>query len=305
MIALQIEKGASPHTLNAYGRDLQEFFSYMGWDTEPAASVLSAVDPPAIRNYLGHLLRKGLARRSIARKLAALRSFYRFCMRRGVIDRSPLVGISTPRQPRTLPYYLQQDQINGLLEAPPTDTPLGLRDRALLELLYATGIRLAEVVGLDLPQVELPDVQARGLDAVGRLLVFGKGGRERFVPLGSHAATALNAYLQHGRPVLLRRRGAAAAATEQAVFLSRLGHRISRRGIDYVIKKYVRQAGVNQRVTPHSFRHTFATHLLEGGADLRSVQEMLGHANVSSTQIYTHVTLERMRVAYKNAHPRA
>lgn len=319
MVSLQVEKGASSHTLDAYGRDLQDFFSFFGWGAEPDVLALQSIDRNDIRAYLAYLGRKGLARKSVARTLAALRSFYRYCVLIGAIDHSPLAGISTPRQPRNLPIHLQPDEISAMLAAPSRDTPEGLRDRAMLEVLYATGIRLSELIGLDLEDIRYPEDGQNGQvipgslettsegNGIGQVWVRGKGGRERIVPLGGKAVHALREYVNVARPALLKRRRISSKGSkdDNALFLSRFGRRISRRGVAYILRKYARECGIQVRVTPHALRHTFATHLLEGGADLRSVQELLGHANISTTQIYTHVNTERLRQTYNSAHPRA
>ncbi|MFO7246064.1 MAG: tyrosine recombinase XerC [Thermaerobacter sp.] len=292
---LQVEKGASPHTLDAYGRDLQEFFQAAGLGDDPPAAELERLDHLAIRAYLADLARRGRSRRTAARKLSALRSFFRFLVRRGFVTANPTRLVTGPKQPRRLPNFLEREAVAPLLEAPPADSPAGLRDRALLELMYASGLRLAEVVGLDLDDLDLGQ---------GLVRVMGKGGRERVVPFGRAARAALAEYLERGRPHLLRppRPGEAA---ERALFLNARGGRLGRRGVAYVLARYARGARSYRRVTPHTLRHTFATHMLQGGADLRSVQELLGHARISTTQIYTHVTREHLRRAYLDAHPRA
>ncbi|HEX6989405.1 MAG TPA: tyrosine recombinase XerC [Bacillota bacterium] len=312
---LRAEKGASPHTLDAYGRDLQDFFRVAGLGEDPSAGDLARVDHLTLRSYLADLSRRGLSRRTAARKLSALRSFYRFLNRRGHLAVNPARLVSTPRQPRRLPSVLEVDRVAPLVEAPPADRPAGLRDRALLELMYASGLRLAELVGLDLHDLDLDQRLVR---------VVGKGGRERVVPFGSAAAQALREYLERGRPALQRvaeRRAAEPqaarqrvagqraaerrAAAGQAVFLNARGGRLGRGGVAYVLRKYARRVGASRRITPHTLRHTFATHLLQGGADLRAVQEMLGHARLATTQVYTHVTREHLRRTYLDAHPRA
>jgi len=292
---LQVERGASPHTLDTYGRDLQEFFQSAGLGDDPAAADLSRVDHRTIRRYLAELARRGLSRRTTARKLSALRSFFRFLTRRGHVAANPTRLVASPKQPRRLPNFLEHDAVVPLVEAPPTDRPAGLRDRALLELLYGSGLRLAEVVSLDLGDLDREQ---------GLVRVLGKGGRERIVPFGRAAARALEAYLERGRPRLLQAAGTQGAG-EQAVFLNSRGARLGRRGVAYIVRKYARSARLYRRVTPHTLRHTFATHLLQGGADLRAVQELLGHAQISTTQVYTHVTQEHLRATYLNAHPRA
>lgn len=292
---LEAERGSSSHTLDAYGRDLQDFFQVAGLGEDPSTGDLARVDHLTIRQWLADLARRGLSRRTVARKLSALRSFYGFLARRGLVTVNPTRLVASPKQPRRLPNFLERDAVEPLVEAPPADTPAGLRDRALLELMYASGLRLAEVVGLDLGDLDLTQRLVR---------VLGKGGRERIVPFGRAAAAALAEYLERGRPRLLRP-GEQEDREEQAVFLNLRGGRLGRRGVAYIIRKYVRGAELYRRVTPHTLRHTFATHLLQGGADLRAVQELLGHAGIATTQVYTHVTREHLRKTYLDAHPRA
>ena len=300
--SLRVERGASPHTIDAYARDLLQFFEHVGWEAATDVQRLAGLDYRAVRSYLAELTRQGYSRRSVARKLSALRSFFGFCMRQGLLTASPLVRLERPRQRRSLPAFLRLPEVETMLAQPPRETAVGKRDRALLELFYASGIRLAELVGLDLGDLELPPEDEPR--AQGRVLVLGKGGRERFVPVGSAAVAALRRYIVEGRPQLERRRPVT-APPEPALFLSVRGRRLSRRAVQQIVRKYAHKAALPRRVTPHTLRHTFATHLLERGADLRSVQELLGHANLATTQIYTHVTAERIRRTYRAAHPRA
>jgi site-specific recombinase XerD len=249
------------------------------------------VEPLVLRRWLAHLASAGYARRSVARKAAAARSWFRLLHRRGLVEADPAALLGTPRTGRRLPRALRQDQVRRLLEAPDPDTPVGMRDRALLELLYASGARVAEAVGLDLAGVDL---------AEGMLRLHGKGDRERLVPLAGPACDALEAYLAHGRLLLLPE----GSETTGAVFLTVRGRRLSSKDAGAVVGRAAAAAGLG-RVTPHMLRHSYATHLLEGGADLRSVQELLGHVALATTQIYTHVSQDHVRSTYERAHPRA
>lgn len=291
---LSVQKGASPHTLEAYANDLSQFFDQMGLGLAPSAEDLGALDHLQIRRYLAYLQGRGYTRRSIARKLAALRSFFRYLCRTERLEHNPVKGVPTPKAGRQLPRFLHVDEAAALIERPRGETILGQRDRALMEVLYAAGLRVSELAGLDLEDVDA---------SVGTVRVMGKGGKERIVPLGSEALGALGAYLDVARPRLLSRRRDGRG--ERALFLNRSGRRLSVRSIANVVKHYAREATPGREVTPHTLRHSFATHLLENGADLRAVQELLGHASVSTTQIYTHVSRERLRAVYQKTHPRA
>jgi len=289
---LQLEKNASPHTLDNYQRDLFQGLDFFARALQKEDSRVepSDVDHLLMRDYLGSLQARGLSRHSIARKLAAWRSFFRYLHREEVIAENPLSRLSSPRLEKRLPQFLFPDQCRALVEAPPADTPLGLRDRALLETLYAGGMRVGELVALNVDDLDL---------ARGQLRVAGKGARERLAPLGSFAVTALENYLTRGRPEL------AAPGSGRAVFLNFRGGRLSVRGVRKIVDKYVEQLSLEGRISPHTLRHSFATHMLDNGADLRAVQELLGHVRLSTTQIYTHVTRERLKEVYRRAHPRA
>ncbi|HEY8342541.1 MAG TPA: tyrosine recombinase XerC [Calditerricola sp.] len=283
---LQIEKNASPHTIEAYQQDIAAFREAvlqrqnLAWDE---------VTPWHVRAYLAHLHESGYSRRTVARKLSALRAFFRFLHREGHVAHTPLEGVATPKLEKRLPVFLDEDEVTRLLALPDPAHPLGLRDRALLETLYATGMRVSELCSLDVTALDL---------SVGTVLVYGKGAKERYVLLGSHATEALRRYLRDGRPKL-------AAPGETRLFVNWRGGPISTRSVRRIVAKYVEQAALAKRVSPHTFRHSFATHLLNAGADLRTVQELLGHASISSTQVYTHVTRQRLRRVYDDAHPRA
>lgn len=283
---LEHDRAYSLHTVAAYQDDLEH---YAGFCREQG---VDPVGPPRgfLRSYLAYLDERGYARRTIARRLTALRSFFRFLDRTGATGRNQAEGLHGPKLGRRLPVFLSEAQVEALLQAPAADTPLGQRDAALLEFLYATGARVGELVALDLPDLNL---------AAGCARVLGKGRRERIVLLGGRAVAALRLYLAAGRGKLAKGRA------EPAVFLNRSGGRLTDRSVRRVVDKYCQAAAVNLHISPHTLRHTFATHLLENGADLRSVQELLGHASLSTTQIYTHVTRRRLYSEYRAAHPRA
>ncbi len=288
---LEAERNYSPHTVACYRRDLFHGVDFFAAALGKKDSDLRPDDLDArlMRSYLGDLFYSGLAKTSISRRLAAWRSFYRYLGREGLVEKNPLKGVSSLKLDRRLPHFLFKEECNALMESPRRGDPLSARDRALLETLYASGVRVGELVGLDLDDVDL---------AGGELLVMGKGAKERVVPLGSHAVEALNLYLEWARPRLVGSSG------EKAVFVNHKGSRLSDRGIRQIIKKYVNRLGIQNTVSPHTLRHTFATHMLDGGADLRVVQEMLGHKNLSTTQVYTHLTRQRLREVYLKAHPR-
>ncbi len=284
---LEAERNASPYTVRNYTTDLLDFFQFL---RDRGISSLTEVDRHILRGYLSRLMGQGIVKVSIARKLSAIRSFYRYLLREGMVATSPVATTSSPKLDRRLPSFLTLEEIRRLLEAPDQSTPQGQRDRAWLELLYASGLRISELARLDMGQVNLDTREIR---------VWGKGSKERLVLMGKPAAEALGAYLSRGRPRLLGEK------RSHAVFLNRYGGRLTERRVQIMLEKYARLAGIGKRVHPHMLRHTFATHLLDGGADLRVVQELLGHANLASTQIYTHVTQSQARKVYLSAHPRA
>ena len=286
---LEAERNVSPYTVRNYTSDLLGFFQFL---KAKGIGSLRDVDKPVLRDYLSHLIEQGLVKASIARKLSAIRSFYRYLLREGMVPTSPVATTSSPKLDQRLPSFLSIEQVVKLLEAPDLATPQGLRDRALLELLYASGLRVSELVSLNLEQVNLDTNEIR---------VRGKGDKERVVLIGKPAAEALSTYLSQGRPKLF---GAKIRMTN-ALFINRYGERLIERGVQKILEKYANIAGIDKRVHPHLLRHTFATHLLDGGADLRVVQELLGHADLSSTQIYTHVTKSQARKVYLAAHPMA
>jgi len=284
---LKAERNASIYTVRNYYSDLLEFFDFL---KSKKVSSINEVDRHILRGYLSQLAERGFVKASIARKLSAVRSFYRYLLRESIISENPVVHTASPKLDRRLPSFLTEEEILQLLEAPDLSTPQGQRDRALLELLYASGIRISELVSLDLGQVNLDTVEIR---------VRGKGSRERMVLMGEPAARALKVYLSQSRPVLLGKK------RNDTLFLNRYGERLAARRVQKILQKYAASLKIKKRVHPHLMRHTFATHLLDGGADLRVVQELLGHAKLSSTQIYTHVSRSQARKIYLSAHPMA
>ncbi|MBI4339213.1 MAG: tyrosine recombinase XerC [Chloroflexi bacterium] len=284
---LRIERNIAPLTVRNYTTDIRDFLDFL---KAKRVTTLAQVDRAVLRRYLGALQEQGVARTSISRKLSALRSFYRYLFRENQVGSQPLQTLSAPRLEQRLPSFLSQEDVLQLIEAADLSTPLGLRDRALLELLYAAGFRVSEIVSLDLGSVNFGSREIR---------VWGKGSKQRIALMGQPAARAVRDYLDRGRPKLTGH------GKEQALFLNCYGKRISQRLVQRMIISYARRAGLAGRVHPHMMRHTFATHLLDGGADLRAVQELLGHANLTSTQVYTHVTQRQMRRTYLAAHPRS
>ena len=280
---LRIEKGLSFNTLQAYGNDLLKFQGYL---EQRGISPLDA-SPEQMSAYVVHLSRK-LGKRSVARNISAIRTFFRFLVTEGVIEANPARFLETPKLPRKLPDILSVDETSTLLEKPDSSTPLGLRDRALLELLYATGLRVSELLNLKPFHLHLEG---------GFLRTMGKGSKERAVPIGEKAIEAVKVYLAHGRASLAGRKGS------PYLFLNSRGTGLSRQGFWKIIKRYGVAAGIRKDISPHKMRHSFASHLLEGGADLRSVQIMLGHADISTTQIYTHVARKHLSEVHKKHHP--
>jgi integrase/recombinase XerD len=283
---LRVERALSPGTLEAYGRDLTRLTAYA---RRGGRGVLE-LRQSDLTEFIGRLRAEGLAARSVARAVHALRGFYRFCVREGRLALDPMENLRAPRAFTALPRYLTPAQVEALLAAPPVQTPIGLRDRAILEVLYATGLRVSELVALRPADVDLD---------IGILTCFGKGRKERLVPLGGEARRWVVRYLAEVRPALA---GSGAAAE---LFLGNRGRRLSGMGLWGIVRRHAVAAGVEAVLTPHVLRHSFATHLLERGADLRALQAMLGHADISTTQIYTHITRERLRKVYDQFHPRA
>ncbi len=284
---LEAERNFSPYTVRNYRADLVDFFQFL--KTQGVDS-LGEVDKHVLRDYLSNLTDRKLVKASIARKMSALRSFFSYLVREGITDTNPAAAISSPKLEKRLPSFLTVAETVRLLTTPDLTKPEGLRDRALMEFLYACGIRVSELVSLNLEQVNLE---------TGEIRVWGKGAKERVVLIGKPAAAALSTYISEGRSRLTGKKATS------ALFLNRYGERIITRQVEKIVEKYGRIAGIGKRVHPHLLRHTFATHLLDGGADLRVVQELLGHADLSSTQIYTHVTKSKAQKIYLSAHPMA
>jgi tyrosine recombinase XerC len=290
---LEAEKNASPYTVRNYRDDLLDFLYFLKKQKiDPIKETEKGmeVDRHVLRDYLSELAGRGIAKASVARKLSAIRSFYRYLVREKIITKNPLEQVSSPKLDKRLPSFLTLEEVERLLDAPDLSTPLGQRDRALLELLYASGLRVSELAGLTPGQVDLESNEIR---------VLGKGSKERVVLMGEPAAAALKSYLKEGRTELLSKK------RSQALFLSRYGQRLHERDVQKMLEHHAKKAGIGRRVHPHMLRHTFATHMLDGGADLRVVQELLGHARLTSTQIYTHVTKRQARKVYLAAHPLA
>ena len=283
---LRAERNVSAHTLKAYQSDLELFGAFLAADATPWRTVTR----PMLRRYVVRLQADGAARATIARKLACIRSFYRFAQREAEVERNPAEHIATPRQGERLPNVLTVHEMARLLQTPDLSTAQGLRDRAILELLYAAGLRVSELVALDFNGIDWGRAEAR---------IWGKGNKERIVVLGMPAIMALKRYIEHGRPAL------AAGKSSSALFIHRRGGRLSDRSVRELVTRNAHAAAIPRAVSPHTLRHTFATHLLDGGADLRVVQELLGHANLATTQIYTHVSQGQARRIYLATHPRA
>ncbi|PBB05861.1 tyrosine recombinase XerC [Salimicrobium humidisoli] len=286
---LQIEKNASSNTIQMYKKDLEEFEQFL--QQEVIQSIVH-IDMGVVRLYLSQLYDNSLSRRSVSRKLSSLRGFFRFIEREGGIEKNPVMEMHLPKENKYIPQFFYEEEINELFKAAATSTPLGQRNMAILELLYGTGIRVSECAGLDVDRIDF---------SLSTILVTGKGRKERYVPFGEYAKNALERYLNEGRVQLLNKSGAASSK----VFLNNRGNPITPRGIRVVLDKLVKDAAMTIDIHPHKIRHTFATHLLNEGADLRSVQELLGHDHLSSTQIYTHVSKDRLKDVYRNSHPRA
>ncbi len=294
LIYLEVERGASPYTLRNYGHEIGEFVAFAH---ERGVTRWDEVDVALVRSWLASLHREGYQPSSIARRLYELRSCFRFLHREGIVQENPAARVHPPKQARTLPEYLTVEQVMDLLSAPDTSRPLGMRDAAILELLYSAGLRRSEVMGLRIKDVHLQEKTIR---------VWGKGRKERIALMGEPAKRALQRYLKDGRPALLARNPQADTHPPQALFLNYRGEPLSSpRAISAILNKYLKQVGLPRKVTPHTLRHSFATHLLEGGADLRTVQALLGHENLQTTTIYTQVTTSHLKKVIDQAHPRA
>jgi len=278
---LEVEKNASAHTRANYFMDLKQARDFL------ENKDVQKIERLDVRKYLAHLKGKNLKKRTVARKLSALRSFFRFLMRDGYIKTDPLSGVSSPKLEKSLPIFLDVRKVARLIESPDEKSLLGLRDRAIMETLYSTGMRVSELVGLNIDKV----------DFIGGVVkVLGKGRKERIIPIGDKALRAIRGYLS---------RRTQEKRNASTLFLNKNNRRLTDRGVQNLINKYIRIIALREKVSPHTLRHSFATHLLDKGADLRSVQELLGHSSLSTTQIYTHITTERLRAVYDKAHPRA
>lgn len=292
---LRVERGASPHTVAAYRRDLRRYVDFLhGLEIDE----LAAVTPQVVTDFAGDLRQSSLAPASAARTVVAVRSLHRFALDDGLTPTDPAREVNPPKPGRRLPKGLSVGEVQALLDTPLVETPLGLRDAALLELLYGTGARISEVVGLDVDDVSRL-VDAPADEPVG-LRLFGKGSKERWVPVGSYAREALRSYLTRARPGLV-----ALGKGSPALLVNSRGGRLSRQSAWTILRTAAERAGITAEVSPHTLRHSYATHLLEGGADVRVVQELLGHASVTTTQIYTMVTVDHLREVYRSSHPRA
>lgn len=286
---LKVEKDCSEHTLTSYGKDLLAFAEFIH-DHKEENFFWEQIGPLDIRAYLTELNDKQYARRTIARRVSALRSFYKFLVRENVLEYSPLAKVRSPKLDKKLPTFLDEFEITELLELPDSK-PLGQRDRAALEMLYATGCRVSELVGLTLERVDLSN---------RFVMLLGKGDKERIVPIGHSCSEAMQRYYTVRLQLMTKYQ-----KCHEFIFINSHGGALTDRSVRRILEKYINMLAMHKHVSPHTIRHTFATHLLEHGADLRSVQELLGHANLSTTQIYTHITNERITAIYKQNHPRA
>ena len=284
---LTVERGLSDNTIAAYRRDLN---GYQEFCRKSGLSLPADADRNTVMSFLYHQQLAGRSPATVARRLAAVKSFYKHLIAEDIVSNDPTVNLEFPKLARKLPRVLTAEEVDRLLALPAPTKPAGRRDKAMLELLYATGVRVSELVALDLEQVNM---------ANGFLRCFGKGAKERIIPIGDIALGFLDYYLEHGRKQL------GATKDTKALFINRNGRRLTRQGFWKIVKRYALKAGIKREITPHTFRHSFATHLLENGADLRSVQEMLGHADINATQIYTHLTNQRIKEIYDRSHPRA
>jgi integrase/recombinase XerC len=297
---LVVERNASDLTIKSYREDLAHLVNYLSESYGGAAPQPAAISTADLRGYVSGMHEAGYAKTTVSRRLASLRSFFRFGQREGWVSTNPAKPLRNPRKPRSLPHFLSTDEIGRLLEAPPANDRQGLRDRAILETLYSAGLRVSELVALNDDDV----------DYAGCVLhVRGKGKRERLTPIGSFAMKALKLYLaaRVASPTLARSASERKLAKlpSRPLFVNRFGRRLTTRSVGRMLEKYLRTTGLDRRTTPHTLRHSFATHLLDRGADIRSVQELLGHKSLVTTQIYTHVSTAGLRAAYERAHPRA
>jgi integrase/recombinase XerD len=283
---LTIERGVSANSYDAYQRDLNAYVRHLNKRQVLSLREASYKD---IQGFIASMRRRGLAPSSIARNLSAVRMFHRFLLSEGLAQTDPTLHVQAPKQPKRLPSVMNREEILRLLEQPDHTTPLGLRDRAILEFMYATGLRASELLTFRRPDLMFDVNLAR---------IFGKGSKERLVPVGQHALRMIRSYLETVRPMI------STIGSEEILFLNARGRQLSRMGLWKIMRTYVELAGIDKHVSPHTMRHSFATHLLEGGADLRAVQEMLGHVDISTTQIYTHIDREYLRDVHRKYHPR-
>jgi integrase/recombinase XerD len=288
---LRVERALAQNSILAYGRDLKRFSEFLRKRQKNKVEDVTRED---VVDFLSHLYKEKMDSRSVARYLVSIRGLYKFTMMEGLVNTDPTENLESPKIRNSLPTYLRMEEINRLLEAPNLSTPIGLRDRAMLEILYSTGLRVSELLNLRISDVDM---------RVGCVRCIGKGDKERLVPIGRKAIEAIEQYLAHGRPKFAR--PSSPLPHSHVLLLTSVGRRLSRVGIWKIMHDYGVRLGLRGRLTPHKMRHSFATHLLERGADLRSVQLMLGHADISTTQIYTHVVEERLKEIYKAHHPRA
>lgn len=289
---LKTERNASPHTVRSYKNDLGDFFRFLEGYDPTAVSNPHKINRFAIRAWMGHLSEKGMVKSTIGRKVSALRSFFKYAFRRGYLQDNPAVLVHIPRKEKKLPHAIREHEIGAMFENLPQETPTDLRDRAIMELLYATGIRLSELIGLSLGNTDLKGMQIR---------VMGKGAKERIVPFGEKARDAIRDWLDV-RPGFIRQ--TTPSADKAALFLSNSGKRIYPMAVQRLVEKNIRRASESSKTSPHVLRHSFATHLLGNGADIRIIKELMGHSNLSATQIYTHTSVERLKSIHENAHPR-
>lgn len=297
---LGVERGLAGNTLESYGRDLKQFLRYLQRDNGDASDadddsaaeylLIQEATRNTIASYIIWMREQGMAPATIARRLAALRSFYKYLVQEDYLKQNPAQDVQAPKPNKRLPVVLSVSEVEQLIGQPDEAEPIGIRDRAILELLYATGLRVSELVNLDLQHINIPRKQLR---------CIGKGDSERIVPLGSISAQAVGKYIEKAREDLV------SDPSEKALFVNHHGRRLTRQGIWKIVKRHARKADIDKKITPHTLRHSFATHLLENGADLRSVQELLGHADISTTQMYTHLTSGHLKDVYSRAHPRA
>ena len=287
---LEHEKGFSEHTLRAYHKDLLQFDNFLKAEKR---SSLESVNHLLLRRFLAVLRSKNYSKTTIARKLASIRSFFKFLIREGELVANPFEMLRTPKQDKKLPHFLSITEVDVLLKTPDSSTVMGLRDMAIMETLYSTGIRVSELVGLDEGSIDF---------IAGMIKVQGKGKKERLVPIGSPAIKAINEYIDSKS--MSKKKEEKSVSRSEPLFLNKYGGRLTARSVARSLDKYLKVSGINLLTSPHTFRHSFATHLLDKGADLRSVQEMLGHSSLSTTQVYTHITTERLKNVYDKAHPR-